>query len=122
MSPSRQTPSGLRLRATRRCLGRHARAATLVLTMIAVPLGLLALAPSAIGLAAAPLDTEAEVALPDPQTGPLTFLDAEGNVIGTRGGIAGDRLTLAEMPAWLPAAFIAMEDRRFYHHAGIDYL
>ena len=50
----------------------------------------------------------------------FTFLDAEGNEVGHRGAIIGERLTLEEMPAYLPAAFIAMEDRRFYSHHGID--
>jgi penicillin-binding protein 1A len=34
--------------------------------------------------------------------------------------VVGDRLTLQQMPPYLPAAFIAMEDRRFYSHNGID--
>ncbi|MEI7790597.1 MAG: PBP1A family penicillin-binding protein, partial [Alphaproteobacteria bacterium] len=37
-----------------------------------------------------------------------------------RGAIVGQRLKLEEMSAYLPAAFIAMEDRRFYYHNGID--
>ncbi|MGZ5923415.1 MAG: transglycosylase domain-containing protein [Rhizomicrobium sp.] len=50
----------------------------------------------------------------------FTFLDAEGNEVGHRGAIIGKRLTLEEMPAYLPAAFIAMEDRNFYSHHGFD--
>jgi penicillin-binding protein 1A len=50
----------------------------------------------------------------------FTFLGARGEVVGHRGAIVGERLTLDEMPAYLPAAFIAMEDRRFYKHHGID--
>jgi penicillin-binding protein 1A len=50
----------------------------------------------------------------------FTFLDAEGREAGHRGAIVGERLTLDQMPAYLPAAFIAMEDRRFYDHRGID--
>ena len=50
----------------------------------------------------------------------FTFLDAEGREVGHRGAIVGERLTLDQMPAYLPAAFIAMEDRRFYDHRGID--
>ena len=34
--------------------------------------------------------------------------------------MVGERLHLEDMPAYLPAAFIAMEDRRFYSHNGID--
>ena len=50
----------------------------------------------------------------------LTFTDEKGNMIGVRGAIVGDRLKLSEMPRYLPAAFLAMEDRNFYHHSGID--
>jgi penicillin-binding protein 1A len=51
-----------------------------------------------------------------------TFIDAHGAVAGRRGAIVGERLKLEDMPPYLPAAFIAMEDRRFYHHGGIDSL
>jgi len=50
----------------------------------------------------------------------LTFLDQNGKVAGVRGAIVGKRLKLSEMPPYLPAAFLAMEDRKFYHHHGID--
>ncbi len=49
-----------------------------------------------------------------------TFLDAQGSVVGRRGAIVGERLTLSQMPPYLPAAFIAMEDRTFYSNQGID--
>ncbi|MBU6297232.1 MAG: PBP1A family penicillin-binding protein [Alphaproteobacteria bacterium] len=50
----------------------------------------------------------------------FTFLDDQGDVVGRRGAIVGERLKLDEMPPYLPAAFIAMEDRRFYTNMGID--
>ena len=50
----------------------------------------------------------------------LTFMDEKGAVIGVRGAIVGERLKLSEMPAYLPAAFLAMEDRKFYSHHGVD--
>jgi penicillin-binding protein 1A len=50
-----------------------------------------------------------------------TFKDERGEVIGRRGARVGDRLTIADMPAYLPAAFLVMEDRRFYSHGGIDF-
>ena len=49
------------------------------------------------------------------------FEDGEGHTIGRRGAVIGERLKLYEMPAYLPAAFLAMEDRRFYEHGGLDY-
>ena len=50
----------------------------------------------------------------------FTFLDEEGNEVGHRGAIVGERLHLDQMPAYLPAAFIAMEDRSFYSNEGIS--
>jgi penicillin-binding protein 1A len=41
-------------------------------------------------------------------------------VIGHRGAVVGERLHLEEMPPYLPAAFIAMEDRSFYSNQGFD--
>jgi penicillin-binding protein 1A len=49
------------------------------------------------------------------------FQDVKGRTIGRRGAVMGERLKLTEMPAYLPAAFLAMEDRRFYEHDGIDF-
>src|SRR5947209_12185151 len=49
----------------------------------------------------------------------LTFLDQNDKAAGVRGAILGDRLTLSQMPPYLPKAFIAAEDRKFYEHGGI---
>ena len=38
----------------------------------------------------------------------------------TRGEMHGATVTLKELPPYLPHAFIAIEDRRFYSHYGID--
>ncbi len=53
----------------------------------------------------------------DPQ---VTYLDRSGTVIGVRGGRYGPPLDIAKLPPYVPAAFIAIEDRRFYSHAGFD--
>lgn len=50
----------------------------------------------------------------------LTFLSAEGETVATFGEIYGEPLTVKDVPAWLPQAIIATEDRRFYSHFGID--
>jgi penicillin-binding protein 1A len=34
--------------------------------------------------------------------------------------MGGAAIPLREMPAYLPKAFVAIEDRRFYHHYGVD--
>ncbi|HEX4635398.1 MAG TPA: PBP1A family penicillin-binding protein [Rhizomicrobium sp.] len=87
--------------------------------VIAFPLALLYLTPLALGLFAPKLDPAVDLyAVNRPLA--FTFLDVDGNDVGHRGAIVGERLKLGEMPSYLPAAFIAMEDRRFYHHNGID--
>ena len=50
----------------------------------------------------------------------VKILAANGALITTRGEKNGEALTLNEMPAYLPQAVIAIEDRRFYWHFGMD--
>lgn len=50
----------------------------------------------------------------------VTLLDKDGHVIGHRGPYLGQPLALREMPDYLPQAFLAIEDERFFEHAGID--
>ncbi len=50
----------------------------------------------------------------------ITFLDRDGQVIATRGSRRGRTIGLADMPAYVPQAFLAAEDRRFYSHPGVD--
>jgi penicillin-binding protein 1A len=50
----------------------------------------------------------------------LVLQDQSGAVIATYGDIVGDPLRLADMPAYLPAAAVSVEDRRFWTHWGID--
>ncbi|MEI9989927.1 MAG: PBP1A family penicillin-binding protein [Rhizomicrobium sp.] len=88
-------------------------------TAVAVPLALLLMAPTILSWFASPLDMSKDLyAVNRPIA--FTFLDAEGNEVGHRGAIIGQRLTLEQMPAYVPAAFIAMEDRDFYSHGGFS--
>ncbi len=50
----------------------------------------------------------------------ITVLDAEGRVIATRGAGVGHIVPVAEMSPYLPEAVMAIEDRRFYDHFGLD--
>ena len=87
--------------------------------IVAVPVLALFLLHYALGLFAPTLDLSQDLyAMNRPVA--YTFLDAKGEVAGRRGAMVGERLTLDRMPPYLPAAFIAMEDRRFYSHHGID--
>ncbi len=53
----------------------------------------------------------------DPQ---ITYLDRSGAVLGVRGGKFGPPVDVARLPTYVPAAFVAIEDRRFYSHDGFD--
>jgi penicillin-binding protein 1A len=53
-----------------------------------------------------------------PPTIQITGLD--GSVLATRGEMAGANIALKDLPPYLPKAFIAIEDRRFYSHYGVD--
>ena len=50
----------------------------------------------------------------------ITLLDREGVAFASFGDRYGEYLTLDQMSPWLPKAVIAIEDRRFWHHPGID--
>jgi penicillin-binding protein 1A len=54
------------------------------------------------------------------QRSSITLLDDSGLVMARIGDGQGTYVGLGEMSPWLPAAVIAIEDRRFYSHAGID--
>ncbi len=50
----------------------------------------------------------------------ITFLDRKGNILMKRGARYGSLVPLDELPPHLTDAFLAIEDRRFYQHYGID--
>ena len=50
----------------------------------------------------------------------LTLTDRAGHSFATFGDVVGDPLRLSDMPAYLPAAAVAVEDRRFWVNPGID--
>lgn len=50
----------------------------------------------------------------------VTLLDAEGGVIARSGDIYGETVRVADLPRHVADAVIAIEDRRFRSHPGID--
>lgn len=87
--------------------------------LIALPLLALVFAPSILSMLAPPLDLRQDLYSVNRPIA-FTFLDADGNQVGHRGAIVGERLKLDEMPSYLPAAFMAVEDRHFYSHGAVD--
>ena len=53
-----------------------------------------------------------------PPTIQITGLD--GSLLASRGEMPGANVSLKDLPPYLPKAFIAIEDRRFYSHYGVD--
>ena len=53
-----------------------------------------------------------------PPTIQITGLD--GSLLASRGEAPGSNVALKDLPPYLPNAFIAIEDRRFYSHYGVD--
>jgi penicillin-binding protein 1A len=50
----------------------------------------------------------------------IQIVDMQGRALARRGDLAGETLPLKEMPNYVPKAFVAIEDRRFYEHYGVD--
>ncbi|WVT73298.1 transglycosylase domain-containing protein [Sinorhizobium chiapasense] len=50
----------------------------------------------------------------------VKILAVSGDVIANRGTTGGEALSLENMSPYIPQAVIAIEDRRFYSHFGID--
>jgi penicillin-binding protein 1A len=50
----------------------------------------------------------------------VLILGANGATLATRGNMGGAAVPLHELPGYVPKAFIAIEDRRFYSHHGVD--
>ncbi|HLJ53358.1 MAG TPA: PBP1A family penicillin-binding protein [Rhizomicrobium sp.] len=50
----------------------------------------------------------------------VTVLDDRGRLIARRGLTQGARIDVAQLPPYVPNAFIAVEDRRFRSHYGLD--
>jgi penicillin-binding protein 1A len=50
----------------------------------------------------------------------ISYLDRNGALIAMRGSQQAPPADLDKLPAYVPAAFVSIEDRRFYSHFGFD--
>jgi len=57
-----------------------------------------------------------------PRRPSVTLESRDGTVFARYGDLVGDHVVLADLPPYVPQAIIAIEDRRFYHHFGVDVL
>src|SRR6476620_7008872 len=50
----------------------------------------------------------------------IAIMASDGSLLANRGETGGRTVTLKELPPYLPKAFVAIEDRRFMEHWGVD--
>src|SRR5437870_6626693 len=50
----------------------------------------------------------------------IEIVGTDGRPLITRGEMSGTDISIKELPPYLPRAFVAIEDRRFYSHFGVD--
>ena len=72
-----------------------------------------------IGFAWFTLDQKGLFKIPEREPG-IMILASDGSVLAEKGAFYGDEARLEILPDYVPNAVIAMEDRRFRYHYGID--
>ncbi len=50
----------------------------------------------------------------------IAIMGADGELLANRGDTGGAAIRITDLPPYLPKAFTAIEDRRFYSHWGVD--
>ncbi len=65
------------------------------------------------------LDQKGLFNIPEREPG-IMLLASDGSVLAERGAFFGDAVRIDELPPYVPQAIIAIEDRRFRSHFGID--
>lgn len=65
------------------------------------------------------LDNKGLLHIPDREPG-IMLLASDGSVLAERGSFFGDEVRIDELPDYVPNALIAIEDRRFRSHFGVD--
>ncbi len=65
------------------------------------------------------LDQKGLFQVPQREPG-IMLLASDGSEIAEQGTFFGDAVDMAELPDYVPNAIIAIEDRRFYSHYGVD--
>lgn len=72
-----------------------------------------------VGYVALKLPQISDLAIPQRPPN-VRIVDISGRLIANRGTTGGEAVSLNEMSPYIPKAVIAIEDRRFYSHYGID--
>ena len=98
-------------------LGRFFRR-TIYWGVVASIWGILAVA-AIVGFYAAQLPGASEWRVPDRPPN-VQILAVDGRLIGNRGDTGGETVRIEQLPEYVPEAVVAIEDRRFRSHFGVD--
>jgi len=52
----------------------------------------------------------------------IRIFDQKKNLLATYGDVYGEMISVGKLPAYVPQALMAIEDKRFYQHFGIDFI
>src|SRR5947209_8432084 len=106
-------------RRGRRRRGRRSNLSRLVYWGLVLGLWAVIAAAGAFAFVLATLPPIQSLAVPKrPPT--IEMVGIDGRSLVTRGEMSGTDVSIRELPPYLPRAFVAIEDRRFYRHHGID--
>lgn len=65
------------------------------------------------------LDRQGLLKIPEQEPG-ILILAADGSTLAEQGSFNGDDVRISDLPDYVPNAFLAIEDRRFRSHYGVD--
>ncbi|MGD9738057.1 MAG: PBP1A family penicillin-binding protein [Bauldia sp.] len=109
----RRSSRGKTKKKKRGVISRIIRTSLLLLLMVVVAAG------AVTAYYASKLPSITSWAVPDrPPNIKIVALD--GTMIANRGDTGGENVTLEELPPYVGQAIVAIEDRRFYSHFGVD--
>ena len=86
---------------------------------VALPLGRHRRRPALVAYYAAELPGASEWRVPERPPN-IQILAVDGTLIGNRGDTGGESVRIEQLPEYVPNAVIAIEDRRFRSHFGVD--
>lgn len=52
----------------------------------------------------------------------ITIQTEDGDIIGTYGDLYNEVIRVEDLPSYVPQALMAVEDRRFFYHFGVDFI
>ncbi|MBI0535688.1 PBP1A family penicillin-binding protein [Roseomonas sp. KE2513] len=120
IDPGGKAPRGRRFQQLVRPLGAPIRFLVRPVTLLALASAGLAVGCVFVGWTLLRLPVDGGM-VADPGTGGSLVLEAaDGEAFAARGVLRGDAITADRLPRRLADAVIAIEDRRFYEHGGID--